>query len=331
MTPLDAVANPGAVSRVPLRPVGILRDERRANPWLDARVGRGPRRARRADHEPDRAGRVPHRCAGRGVRGGDGPGDHVAGALGAARCCSSAVVPGRRRSRRPADGRHPVGLLMFALSFAVVVFALRRWEGDRRRAREAAAAVSRNERRLIVLVDFAEQLAAVPGPPGVMRVVADDVIATADANGAILVNEGRNRVEFLVVAGHDPTAFPRETPPEYLSTNSPRSTCSGPARRVRRDARRVRRASTPQLERYAARVGAPVVGRGAGSRDRRPRDGVDRTAVVRAGATRVPRDAGQPHRRGRAAGRRGRPVRAPALRRCLRRDARRRRDPPGDP
>jgi len=117
--------------------------------------------------------------------------------------------------------RHLVGLGMFALSLAVVVFALRRWEGDRRQAREAAAAVSRNERRLMALVDFAQQLAAVPDHPGVMRVVADDVMLTAGANGAILVNEGRNRVEFLVVAGHDPTAFPREMPAEYLSMNSP--------------------------------------------------------------------------------------------------------------
>jgi PAS domain S-box-containing protein len=54
-----------------------------------------------------------------------------------------------------------------------------------------------------------------------MRVVADDVKATAGASGAILVNEDRNRVEFLVVAGHDPSAFPREMPPQYLTTNSP--------------------------------------------------------------------------------------------------------------
>ena len=27
------------VSRVPLRPVGILRDERRTNPWLDVAIG----------------------------------------------------------------------------------------------------------------------------------------------------------------------------------------------------------------------------------------------------------------------------------------------------
>ena len=53
-----------------------------------------------------------------------------------------------------------------------------------------------------------------------MRVVADDVMLTAGANGAILVNEGRNRVEFLVVAGHDPTAFPREMPAEYLSMHT---------------------------------------------------------------------------------------------------------------
>jgi PAS domain S-box-containing protein len=117
--------------------------------------------------------------------------------------------------------RHLVGLGMLVFSFVVVVFALRRWEGDRRRAREAATAVARNERRLITLVDFAQQLAAVPDRPGVMRVVADDVTDTAGASGAILFNQVRARVEFLVVAGRDPAGFPREIPPEYLSTDSP--------------------------------------------------------------------------------------------------------------
>src|SRR5262245_27742653 len=117
--------------------------------------------------------------------------------------------------------RHLLGLLMLAVSLAVVVFALRRWEGDRRSAREAAAAVSHSERRLIALVDFAQQLAGVPDRQGMMRVIADDVMTTAGADGAILVNEDRSRVEFLVVAGHDPSAFPAVLPPEYLSTDSP--------------------------------------------------------------------------------------------------------------
>jgi len=202
--------------------VGILRDERRTNPWLDVAFGvvlATPvalimSQIEQADFRTGALaiafvvvvglavtwqaalGAAPVVFVGAWFQDADGLGD----------------VP---------SARHLVGLAMFALSLAVVVFALRRWEGDRRKAREAAAAVSRNERRLIALVDFAQQLAGVPDHAGVMRVVADDVTVTAGANGAILVNEDRNRVEFLVVAGHDPAAFPREMPPEYLSTSSP--------------------------------------------------------------------------------------------------------------
>jgi len=197
------------VSRLALRPVGILRDERRTNPWLDVAFGvvlATPvalimSQIEQADFRTGALaiafvvvvglavtwqaalGAAPVVFVGAWFQDADGLGD----------------VP---------SARHLVGLAMFALSLAVVVFALRRWEGDRRKAREAAAAVSRNERRLIALVDFAQQLAGVPDHAGVMRVVADDVTVTAGANGAILVNEDRNRVEFLVVAGHDPPERP---------------------------------------------------------------------------------------------------------------------------
>jgi PAS domain S-box-containing protein len=202
--------------------VGILRDERRNNPWLDAAFG------------------VVLAAPVALIMSQIEQAEFRTGALAVA----FVVVVGLAITWRAALGaapvvfvgawfqdeggvaglptaRHLVGLGMLAASFAVVVFALRRWEGDRRRAREAAATVSRNERRLIALVDFAQQLAAVPDRAGMIRVVADDVIATAGASGAILVNEDRNRVEFLVVAGHGPSDFPREMPPEYLSTNSP--------------------------------------------------------------------------------------------------------------
>jgi serine phosphatase RsbU (regulator of sigma subunit)/PAS domain-containing protein len=202
--------------------VGILRDERRANPWLE--VAFGVVLAAPVALIMSQIEQAEFRTGALAVAFVVVVGLAITwrAALGASPVLfvGAWFQDGDKAGDVP-SARHLVGLLLLALSFAVVVFALKRWEGDRRRAREAAAAVSRNERRLIALVDFAQQLAAVPDRPGVMRVVADDVIATADANGAILVNEGRNRVEFLVVAGHDPTAFPRETPPEYLTTSSP--------------------------------------------------------------------------------------------------------------
>src|SRR5262245_17436269 len=181
-----------AVSRVPLRPVGILRDERRANPWLDVAFGAvlaAPvalimTQIEQADFRTGALAVAFVVVVGLAIT--------WRAALGAA----PVVFVGGWFQDSDSLGnlptaRHLVGLLLFALSLAVVVFALRRWEGDRRKAREAADAVSRNERRLIALVDFAQQLAAVPDHAGVMRVVADDVTATAGANGAILVNEDR--------------------------------------------------------------------------------------------------------------------------------------------
>jgi PAS domain S-box-containing protein len=210
------------VNRVPLRPVGILRDERRTNPWLDAAFGAvlsAPvaiimSQIEKADFRTGALAVAFVVVVGLAIT--------WRAALGAA----PVVFLGAWF--QDADGltdlptaRHVAGLLMFALSLAIVVFALRRWEGDRRQAREAAAVVSRSERRLIALVDFAQQLAAVPDRPGVMRVVADDVMATTGATGTILVNEGRNCVELLAVAGQDTTAYPREMRPEYLTTRSP--------------------------------------------------------------------------------------------------------------
>ena len=58
---------------------------------------------------------------------------------------------GRRRFRDLRWARHLFGLAMLAASLGVVVFALRRGKGTVG-AREAAAAVVRNERRLIALV-----------------------------------------------------------------------------------------------------------------------------------------------------------------------------------
>src|SRR5688572_15535234 len=134
------------VSRVPLRPVGILRDERRTNPWLDVAFGvvlAAPVAIIMSQIEKS---------------------EFRTGALAVA----FLVVVGLAITWRAALGAaptvfagawfqdaddfadlpsasHVVGLAMLAASLAVVVFALRRWEGDRRQARDAAAAVSRNE------------------------------------------------------------------------------------------------------------------------------------------------------------------------------------------
>ena len=205
-----------------MRPVGILRDERRTNPWLDVAFGAvlaAPvaiimSQIQQADFRTGALALAFVVVVGLAIT--------WRAALGAAPVVFvGAWFQDAGGITDLPTARHFVGLAMFALSLAVVVFALRRWEGDRREAREAAAAVSRNERRLIALVDFAQQLAAVPDRAGVMRIVADDVTATAGASGTILVNEGRNRVELLVVAGQDPTDFPREMPPAYLSISSP--------------------------------------------------------------------------------------------------------------
>jgi PAS domain S-box-containing protein len=100
------------------------------------------------------------------------------------------------------------GLLVFALSCAIVVWALWRWEGDRRRAQEAATALVRNERRLTALVDFAQKLAGVGDRTGVFRVIADDITATTGAEAALLVGRQRDRLEFLVVTGYAENSFP---------------------------------------------------------------------------------------------------------------------------
>ena len=270
------------MSRVLLRPVGTLRDERRASPWLDLAFGvvlAAPvaiimSQIEQADFRTGALAVAFVVVVGLAIT--------WRAALGAAPVVFiGGWFQDATRLGDVPSARHVVGLVMFAVSLAVVVFALRRWEGDRRQAREAAAAVSRNERRLIALVDFAQQLAGVADRSGVMRVVADDVTATADASGAILVNEDRNRVEFLVVAGHDPTAFPREMPPEYLTTRSPAVDVLRTGSSVFAGDCDEFVARYPRLEGYIRRVGSLVVGRGAGSGHRRARDGVDRTAVVR--------------------------------------------------
>jgi PAS domain S-box-containing protein len=250
--------------------VGILRDERRASPWLEIALGAAlaapvaliMSQIEQADFRTGALAVAFLVVVGLAIT--------WRAALGAA----PVVFVGAWF--QDADGvtdfpsaRHAVGLGLFALSLAIVVFALRRWEGDRRRAREAAAAVSRNERRLIALVDFAQQLAGVPDRSGVMRVVADDVTATAGASGAILVNEDRNRVEFLVVGGQDPAAFPREMPPQYLAIASPALDVLRTGRAVFADDRDDFVARYPALEGYVRAMGhqswaaVPVPGTGA--------------------------------------------------------------------
>lgn len=112
-------------------------------------------------------------------------------------------------SVRPTD-RDVAGSVVVAVSLMVVVLALRRWEGDRRRARDAAQARLRNERRLQALVDLAHHLAAVGTRVELLAAVEHRAPLAAGSDGAILVavtHDGES-VEFPVVVGHDPAWFP---------------------------------------------------------------------------------------------------------------------------
>ena len=119
------------------------------------------------------------------------------------------------------EGRHAVGLLMFAISCLIVVLALRRWEGDRRNARAAAAELARSERRLITLVDFGQRLASMPDRTGVFQVVAEELPRMTGCVGVFLVTMDGNRIEFSLVHGHDPTKFPQTMPDEIVEVRTP--------------------------------------------------------------------------------------------------------------
>src|SRR5262245_53655608 len=127
------------VSRVPLRPVGILRDERRTNPWLDVALGvvLGTPVALIMSQIEQSEFRTGALAVAFVVVVG------LAISWQAALGAGPVLFAGAWF--QDADGvtdlptaRHVVGLAMLAASLAVVVFALRRWEGDRRHAREAA-------------------------------------------------------------------------------------------------------------------------------------------------------------------------------------------------
>lgn len=123
-------------------------------------------------------------------------------------------------SHTPA-ARNIGGLVVLALSLAVVVLALRRWEGDRRRARDEAVARMRNERRLQALVDLAHHLASIGSRPALLAAVESQVPAAAGSDGVIVVVRDGDRVEFPAVAGHDPAAFPVQLPDEYVRSGTP--------------------------------------------------------------------------------------------------------------
>ena len=79
---------------------------------------------------------------------------------------------------------------------------------------------------------------------GVIRVVAEELTATAGCVGVFLVTRDGNRVEFLVVAGHDPTKFPQTMPDVILEVRTPGG---------RRVPDRQRRSSSRQRVRVSSR------------------------------------------------------------------------------
>jgi len=101
-----------------------------------------------------------------------------------------------------------IGAAVMAGSLAAVVWALRRWEADRRRAREEATARWRNERRLNALVELAHHLASVGTRTALHAAVERNVPAAAGSTGAILVVQVGDGIEFPAVSGHDPAWFP---------------------------------------------------------------------------------------------------------------------------
>lgn len=110
-------------------------------------------------------------------------------------------------TERP-SGADAVGLLVAAASLGVVVLALRRWEGDRRQARDEATARWRNERRLRALVELAHHLASVGSRPALYAAVEDALPLAAGSTGAIVVARDGDRIEFPAMSGHDPSLFP---------------------------------------------------------------------------------------------------------------------------
>ncbi len=230
-------------------------------------------------------------------------------------------------SVRPTN-RDVAGSIVVAVSLLVVVLALRRWEGDRRRARESAEARRRNERRLQALVDLAHHLASVGTRVELLAAVERRASLTAGSDGAILVVHDGAMIEFPVVVGHDPALFPSR----QLDGNA-----GGPVSRRRRAPHRApvllrvgRRAPgrVPPPRRLRATGASAGVGGPSPARCGRARAHVARRAGVLAGAVRLPRDDRQPVRGGRRADPIGGAHRAGAVRRRVRRDARRRRHPP---
>lgn len=110
------------------------------------------------------------------------------------------------------SAREDVGAVVGAAAIAVVVIALRRWEGDRRQARAEAQARLRNERRLQALVDFARHLATVGNRPGLYAAVEREVRLAAGSSGAVLVVGEGDRIGFPAVAGLDPELFAGRVP-----------------------------------------------------------------------------------------------------------------------
>jgi PAS domain S-box-containing protein len=119
-------------------------------------------------------------------------------------------------------GRDSAGLAVLGTSLGLVIFALRRWEGDRRRARAEAQARLRNERRLQALVDLARDLGRATSRPALLTVLELHTVPSVGAAGAVLVTRDHDHMEFPFVVGHDAERFPARLP-----VASPRA--AGPA------------------------------------------------------------------------------------------------------
>jgi PAS domain S-box-containing protein len=93
---------------------------------------------------------------------------------------------------------------VYALAVVVVIGSLRRWEGDRRRARDEAAARMRNERRLRAVVDFARHLASVTDRAELLDALPEQLTVTAGCDGALVLVDVGDRAEVAAVVGFDP-------------------------------------------------------------------------------------------------------------------------------